>query len=405
MFEDDFLPDMVALERALTYLATETIPSSVRDLPISWPDKETASAEIVEKLAPLVLGAAARLDQPHSMAQMDPPTPWLTWVMAQWNARLNQNLLHAGTSPAAAPIEIRVMEWLAPCFGMSGGLMTSGSTLSNLTALWAARERAGIRRVVASTSAHISIAKSANLLGLELYEIPSSQSGVLDIDLLPKSLDDAALVLTAGTTGTGVIDPLRPAPKAAWTHVDAAWAGPLQFTQYSGRLAGIEQADSVSVSAHKLLFQPKESALVMFREADASMEAISLDGAYLTQPNVGVQGSRGAMAVPLFATLLAWGKSGLARRIEHCLDQAVLVADWVSTQPKLRLLCEPVSGVVVWQARGGNMDTLNLLDRLQFGAASRLMLNGETWVRQVAANPLLESQSVINAIEQALKEG
>jgi L-2,4-diaminobutyrate decarboxylase len=111
------------------------------------------------------------------------------------------------------------------------------------------------------------------------------------------------------------------------------------------------------------------------------------------------------MAVPLFATLLAWGKSGLARRIEHCLDQAVLVADWVSAQPKLRLLCEPVSGVVVWQARGGNMDTLNLLDRLQFGAASRLVLNGETWVRQVAANPLLESQSVINAIEQALKEG
>ena len=78
MFEDDFLPDMVALERALTYLTAETIPSSVLDLPISWPDQETASAEIVEKLAPLVLGAAARLDQPHSMAQMDPPTPWLT---------------------------------------------------------------------------------------------------------------------------------------------------------------------------------------------------------------------------------------------------------------------------------------------------------------------------------------
>ena len=54
MFEDDFLPDMVALERALTYLATETIPSSVRDQPISRPDKETATAEIEEKLAPQV---------------------------------------------------------------------------------------------------------------------------------------------------------------------------------------------------------------------------------------------------------------------------------------------------------------------------------------------------------------
>ena len=129
--------------------------------------------------------------------------------------------------PAAAAVERRVMEWLAPCFGMSGGLMTSGSTLSNLSALWAARERVGIRRVVASTSAHISIAKSANLLGLELYEIPSSQFGVLDIDALPDNLDDAALVLTAGTTGTGVIDPLSRELNAAWRHVDAAWAGPL----------------------------------------------------------------------------------------------------------------------------------------------------------------------------------
>ena len=144
---------------------------------------------------------------------------------------------------------------------------------------------------------------------------------------------------------------------------------------------------------------------MMFREADASMGAISMGGDYLSQPNVGVQGSRGAAAIPLLATLLAWGKSGLAKRIEHCLDQAALVADWVSGQPKLRLLCEPVSGVVVWRAEDGEMETLHLLDRLQSGVASRLSLRGETWVRQVAANPLLDLQSVINAIEQALKEG
>ena len=223
MFEDDFLPDVAALERALAHLGTKTRPVE-RELPTSWPHDETASEEVIERLAPLVLDGAARLDQPYSMAHMDPPTPWLTWVMAQWNARLNQNLLHAGTSPAAAAVEARVMEWLAPCFGMSGGLMTSGSTISNLTALWAARERVGIRRVVASASAHISIAKSANLLGLELYEIPSSQAGVIDIDALPDNLDDAALVLTAGTTGTGVIDPLSRELNAAWRHVDSAWS-------------------------------------------------------------------------------------------------------------------------------------------------------------------------------------
>ena len=154
------------------------------------------------------VGWCSRLDQPYSMAHMDPPTPWLTWVMAQWNARLNQNLLrrHVACSSGDRETGHRVV---GSCFGMSGGLMTSGSTLSNLTALWAARERVGIRRVVASASAHISIAEVGQSLGVGALRNTSSQFGVLDIDALPDNLDDAALVLTAGTTGTGVIDPLR----------------------------------------------------------------------------------------------------------------------------------------------------------------------------------------------------
>jgi len=59
----------------------------------------------------------------------------------------------------------------------------------------------------------------------------------------------------------------------------------------------------------------------------------------------------------------------------------------------------------VWKAKGGDTDTLHLLDRLQSGVASRLTLDSENWIRQVAANPILDSQSVIAAIEQALEEG
>jgi L-2,4-diaminobutyrate decarboxylase len=80
---------------------------------------------------------------------MDPPTPWITWATTLWNASLNQNLLHPATSPAARDIEQRVVQWLASFFGMTGGHMTAGSTLANLTALWAARECAGVKEVVA----------------------------------------------------------------------------------------------------------------------------------------------------------------------------------------------------------------------------------------------------------------
>ena len=187
---------------------------------------------------------------------------------------------------------------------------------------------------------------------------------MLDIDVLPKSLDDAALVLTAGTTGTGVIDPLRSAPKAAWTHVDAAWAGPLQFTQYSDRLAGIEQADSVSVSAHKLCFNPRNRPWLCFGRLIHRWRRFHWT--VLTYPTkCRSSGSRGATAIPLFATLLAWGKSGLGRRIEHCLDRGA-GCRLVSAQPKLRLC---VSQCLAWLfgKREAAIWILNLLIAFNLG--------------------------------------
>jgi L-2,4-diaminobutyrate decarboxylase len=83
-----------------------------------------------------------------------------------WNASLNQNLLHPDVAPVARDIEAQVIGWLAPLFGMDGGHMTPGSTVGNLTALWAARELRGVKRVVASEGAHLSIGKAAHILGL-----------------------------------------------------------------------------------------------------------------------------------------------------------------------------------------------------------------------------------------------
>jgi L-2,4-diaminobutyrate decarboxylase len=109
---------------------------------------------------------------------------------------------------------------------------------------------------------------------------------------LTGDVSDACLVLTAGTTAAGAIDPFELVGKTAWTHIDAAWAEPLRLSElFKGRLAGIERADSVSVSAHKLLFQPKESGIVLFRDVARANAAISFQGAYLAAPNIGMLGS------------------------------------------------------------------------------------------------------------------
>ena len=370
--------------------------------PLAMPEVGLGGRATLDALAPCVLGQAAALGGVTALAHMDPPTPWITWATTLWNASLNQNLLHPATAPVAREIERRVVDWLAPFFGMTGGHMVPGSTVANLTALWAARECAGVQEVAYAESAHLSVGKAAHILGLVGRPLPCASSGALLADAVPKDLSKTALVLTAGSTSTGAIDDLSLCGRAAWTHVDAAWAGPLRLSsRYGHLLAGIEQADSVSISAHKWLFQPKESALVLFSDTARSHAAISFGGAYLATPNVGVLGSHGASAVPLLATLLAWGRQGTAARIEACMVVADRLAAEISDCPHLEHVGPPQAGIVIWRPRKSEL-TEELFATMPTGSVSLTTVNGSRWMRNVAANPNFEIATFKAALNQAL---
>ena len=183
--------------------------------------------------------------------------------------------------------------------------------------------------------------------------------------------------------------------------MDAAWAGPLCLSdQYASRLDGIEAADSVAVSAHKWLFQPKESALIFFRDTQAANTALSFGGAYLAAPNIGLLGSHGAAAVPLIAMLMAWGKEGLADRLDRCMAAAARFASFVKSEERLELLGEPHTGVVVWRPRDIHID--NFYACLPSGLASQTSIGGSRWLRCVAANPNTDIDAVIAAVREAI---
>lgn len=403
MADSDFLFDRDALSHAIELMGIEYHgDEKVLPLPTELPEVGLGGRATLDVLAPSVLGKATALGDVIALAHMDPPTPWITWATTLWNASVNQNLLHPATAPVAREIEQRVVEWIAPFFGMSGGHMVPGSTLANLTALWAARECADIKEVVYAESAHLSVGKAAHILGLGSRSLPCGPSGRLLPDALPKDLRRTALVLTAGTTSTGAIDDLSLCGRAAWTHVDAAWGGPLRLSSlHAHLLSGIEHADSVAVSAHKWFFQPKESALVFFSSAARAHAAISFGGAYLETPNVGVLGSHGASAVPLLATLLAWGRQGTAARIEACMAVAIELAALISSYQQLELLGPPQSGVVIWRPRK-IARTEELFAAMPSGSSSLTTLDGERWMRNVAANPNFEIGAFAAVIDEAL---
>ena len=271
--------------------------------------------------------------------------------------------------------------------------MCSGSTIANITALWAAREVRGVKKVVASRSAHFSIDKAASLLGLSYEQIPTDVRGRLNLNEI-EDTSDACLVLTAGTTDTGAIDPLALVGKAKWTHVDAAWAGPLRLSlTHAYLLDGITGADSIAVSAHKWLFQPKDSSLIMFRDTELANSGISFGGSYLAAPNVGLQGSRGAAAVPLLATMVSLGRKGIAGLVDHSMALATRLATEMTKERYIRLWAMPETGVTLFQPT--EFDTQEFYERLPKGMFSTCVIDEELWVRSVAANPLADIDKII----------
>ena len=371
-------------------------------LPEAMPEEGLGTESALSVLAPAVVGPARQLGAATAFAHMDPPTAAAAQAATWWNATLNQNLLHPDTAPVAREAEARVVSWLAPFFGMDGGHMLPGSTVANLTALWAAREVAGVRRVVASEAAHLSVAKAAHLLDLDYEAVPTNAIGALDPERLPSDLRDACLVLTAGATSTGAVDPLDRDHGAAWTHVDAAWAGPMRLsTRLAPRLDGIERADSVAVSAHKWLFQPKESALILFRDAGRAHDAVSFGGAYLAVPNVGVLGSHGAVAVPLMATILALGSAGLAATIEHSMAAMDRFEAGLRDMDGITVHAPNATGVLAWR-RDDDAATESLHAALPEGSTSRTRIDGRTWCRNVAANPMADVDALIASVRAYL---
>ena len=364
-------------------------------LPTHLPETGIGEEAALALVGSLANDGAANLAAADAFAHMDPPSAGIAAALSHQVALTNQNLLHPATSPLASILEQRLFDWVLPSFSMAWGTMCSGSTVANLTALWAARE-AGATSVVASADAHVSIPKAAHILGMKHHAVPVDARGRLVRAALP-SLTNAALVLTAGTTGRGVVDDLSPIT-TRWLHVDAAWAGPLRFTCHANLLDGMENADSIAISAHKWLYQPKGAALAMFRDPEAKA-SISFNSSYLARPNIGVEGTRNAVAIPLLATLLAWGRQGLADRIEKSIAVSKTLGERINDDPRMLLRQAPETGVINWRPIAGNVErTAELLS----GTSSTVMIEGQLWLRQVAANPHADVERIWQRIEAAV---
>ena len=209
-------------------------------------------------------------------------------------------------APVLANIEQEVIRWFCDLFGWprnSGGILTSGGSLANWTALVAARiARLGEEFldgvVYCSDQAHHCIAKAARLCGIRsshLRRIPTDHRFRMD----PLELERAIrtdrecgrrpffVVANGGSTNSGAVDPLPEIRKVCseqevWFHVDAAYGGFFYLTERGKEvLSGIETADSIVIDPHKGMFLPYGTGALLVRDSQWLADAFRVDADYL----------------------------------------------------------------------------------------------------------------------------
>ena len=315
---------------------------------------------------------------------------------------------------AASDIEEQAVRWVGELVGypVAAGAFTSGGTISNLTALAAARERAipGARSagmagaaaaIYCSDEAHYSIERAAELLGIGtsgVRAIAIDQHRRMRVDDLAAAIDadlaagvtPVAVVATAGTTLTGAIDPVGAiadvcAARGVWLHIDGAYGLPAaSLAAERGRFAGLERADSASVDAHKWLYLPKACGVVMVRHQLALESTFGHDEAYLPHQDrrrhavdATLEYSRPFRALKLWLAFRAHGAEAFRQAIARNLAQARLLVDEVARHADLELLtAEPELSIVPFRHLPNGVEPNAHNDRL----CAELQRDGRVYV-------------------------
>lgn len=301
-------------------------------------------------------------------------------------------------SPALVALEESVLRWLAATLGLPGGsegLLLSGGSLANQTAIVCARERgdfvAGRSSVYLSERAHHSLPKALHVAGIpqaSVRSIAADAHGRIRLDMLRERIArdrrDGALpwllIGVAGSTDTGSIDDLEAlaalaAEQGLWFHVDAAYGGMFALTERGrARLRGIGAADSLTVDAHKGLMLPYGVAALLVRRPGALARAHGGGGAYLRDvPPPGElphYHERGPELTRPFRGLLVWlplqlhGVAAFRAALDRCLDLAEQAAARLRALPGVELVQEPELSIVALRVRAGDAATLALLEAI-----------------------------------------
>ncbi|MDQ7048012.1 MAG: pyridoxal-dependent decarboxylase [Enterobacterales bacterium] len=433
-------------------LDDETVAKLKVDLkPQALSDSGLDFSEVVERLKQQVIPQLSAARGPRYWGFVTggatPIATFADWLVATFD----QNVHKAGDSVASL-IELQAIEWLCELFELPKtfqGLMTTGATASNFLAACCARQFAGLKQGINvaqqgvygldvdifSTTPHASMCKSLGMSGLgqkqfhPIKALPDSEA--MDVNdlafCLSQSTAKAKIVIaSAGTVTTTDFDDLAAVASicqkfGAWLHVDAAFGLFERVVMGTeGKTKGIEKAHSITLDCHKWLNVPYDCGVFLTQHRDLLEQSFDLPAPYLanesTTPDfmsLGVENSRRFRALPVWLSLLAYGKQSVKDWVESNINLAKQLADWIDDSDDYELVHPCQMNVILFRptAKGlsqSQMDQKTKALLKKINTDGRLFLSPGIWqgqeiIRIALSNWQTQQQDIEVAI-QVLKD-
>ncbi len=211
-------------------------------------------------------------------------------------------------SPGGVRIENQLIRWMCQLMGYPDtalGNLASGGSIANLIAIVTARDHAGIKArdfesscIYLTEHVHHCVQKALRIAGMAdalIRYVPVNEEMKMDTQALDQlvredlthGLKPFLLVGSAGTTNTGVIDPLDEMADIAeqhqlWFHVDAAYGGFFMMVDdLKPKFKGIERSDSITIDPHKGLFLSYGLGAVLIKNVQAVFKSHHYEANYM----------------------------------------------------------------------------------------------------------------------------
>ena len=356
------------------------------------------------------------------------------------------------TSPAAAEMEERVMEWLKKMMklptGWSGVIQDTAST-ATLVALLTARQKlikpdvnshgfpANKFRAYCSNQAHSSVDKAVRMAGIgseNLIKIEVDENYAMRPDKLTEAIENDIqmgftplfVVGAIGTTGSTAIDPVDEIGEICqqfdcWFHIDAAYAGTaFILNDFRSKFKKLELADSFVFNPHKWMFTNFDCSAYFVKNKADLIDTFSLTPEYLktrdegsvnNYKDWGIQLGRRFRALKLWIVIRSFGVSEIKKRIQEHIDIGQWFANQVKKHPDFELLApvplntvcfrfnpehEKLSKVQLNDLNERIMHTINDSGAIYF---THTILDGKFTLRIVTGQSNVKKEHVENAWE------